>query len=169
MLNGFRKSASLSGAAVLLALAAVFMAATTFRLDVQYWNDVCGARVRTYDPSYAAQLTATGFSGKMPSLVEAFLALAIPSLLTRSQRAHRANVTLMILLMFLLGLAALSVSPQDYYDECYRGGHENRPGDVGWIILPSMALIVSLNLCLLAADWMTWLVQVTSRLSRKVK
>ncbi len=154
MLKRYQRNALLSGAAVLLALAAMFVAAATFQIDVRNWNTVCGARVRTYDPSFAAQLTVTGFSGRLPLLAELLLILAVPPIFTRSLRAHWASLILMITLVLLLGMTALSLSQQDYYYECYRGGHENGPGDVGWAVLASVAFVALLNLFVVAVDWL---------------
>ncbi len=147
------QKAFLTGASILVAIVAMLIIAKIFRADYQAWNAACGAQIQIYPTSYSWILSD-------PLYVIGFVMLTLPAILTRSNPAHQASLIVTLVLLFWLALLALhGVAAHAYDGNCYEGGGPNSPGQVVFVIMPSVALITLLNSLILGADWITGIVR----------
>jgi hypothetical protein len=111
-------------------------------LDIRMWNKTCGAEARKYDV-WAQLIGDGGLQLHVPFLLISLLALIIPVLLVQSQLARVTTTVFMSILLLLCALFSFPAAINDYNDECYRGGHENSPGE-GLILFIVPGLMVSI-------------------------
>jgi hypothetical protein len=131
-------------ASLLAALLTVAIIEKGFALDIQVWNETCGARIRIYAYHPEFRLDAI-----------ALAALCFPGLAVRSRAAILTSLglTIMTLLWSLVFLS--SCVTENFIGECYQGGHENGPGQAVFVLLSAIPF-VALNLCVPVLDWLAW-------------
>jgi hypothetical protein len=145
------KIASFPRAAPVIAVTILILSAIGQAHDIELWNKTCGARVRTYD--VWTELTSGGdLRTPIPFLLVSFLALVVPVSLVRSRLARNTTLSSMSVLLFCAVVYIFNAWSSNYHDECYKGGHENGPGEALVIVLLPGILISILNAIVLVID-----------------